>query len=168
MALDRKRTARGALAGGAAAGVWLLSQPLDKRLFEYDHDDARLLGRLAGGSPVLGAALHIQNGLVFGAVYANVVHRLPGPAYARGPLAALVEHVLTWPATAIVEPRLLGSGRAFAQSAWRHLLFGAVLGELERRWNPRESELEPVSDAAVKSNGHGSVEHLVASGPDDR
>ncbi|HWM09675.1 MAG TPA: hypothetical protein VNO82_10020 [Solirubrobacteraceae bacterium] len=167
MAVNRMRTLRGALAGGAAAAVWLVQQPLDKRVFECGHDDARLLGRLAGGSPVLGAVLHLQNGLVFGAVYANLAPRLPGPAVLRGPLVALAEHVVTWPATAIVEPSLLGSRRAFAQSAWRHLLFGVVLGELERRWNP-PSELEPVSDAAVKSNGHGSVEHLVASGPDAR
>ena len=51
--------------------------------------------------------------------------------------------------------------RAFAQSAWRHLLFGAVLGELERRLNP--PRLEPVSDEAVASNGHGSAAHLVAT-----
>jgi hypothetical protein len=37
-----------------------------------------------------------------------------------------------------------------------------VLGELERRLNG-PAELEPVSEAAVASNGHGSAEHLVAT-----
>ena len=168
MAVDHRRTLRGAVAGGAAAALWLAQQPLDKRIFGCGHDDARLLGRLAGGTPAVGAALHIQNGFIFGAVYANVASRIPGPAWLRGPLAGLAEHVVTWPGIALVEPSLVGSGRAFAQSAWRHLLFGAVLGELERRLNPPDSELEPVSEAAVRSNGHGSVEHLVASGPDER
>jgi hypothetical protein len=33
-------------------------------------------------------------------------------------------------------PRLAGNGRALAQATWRHLLFGVVLGELERRLDP--------------------------------
>ena len=40
-------------------------------------------------------------------------------------------------------PELWGSGRAFAQATWRHLLFGTVLGELERRLNPPDSEPQP-------------------------
>jgi hypothetical protein len=32
-------------------------------------------------------------------------------------------------------PRLTGNRRALAQATWRHLLFGVVLGELERRAN---------------------------------
>jgi hypothetical protein len=163
MAVDRKRTLRGALAGAAAAAVWAAQQPLDKRVFGSDYDDARLLARLVGGSDGVGAALHIQNGLLFGAVYANLAPRLPVPAALRGPLAALTEHVVTWPTMSLVDPPLASSGRAFAQGAWRHFLFGVVLGELERRLNG-PAELEPVDEAAVASNGHGSVEHLVASG----
>ena len=34
MAIDGTRTFRGALAGAAAAGVWLLQQPLDKWIFD--------------------------------------------------------------------------------------------------------------------------------------
>ena len=40
-----------------------------------------------------------------------------------------------------------------------------MLGELERRLNPPETEPEPVDAVAVASNGHGSAEHLVATGP---
>jgi hypothetical protein len=163
MAFDRTRTLRGALAGGAAAAVWLAQQPLDKRLFRCDHDDAELLGRLAGsGGAAVGTLLHLQNGALFGAVYANLGHSLPVAPALRGPLAGLLEHVATWPAMGLVHPELASSGRAFLQSAWRHLVFGIVLGELERRLNG-PPELRPVSDEAVASNGHGSAAHLVAT-----
>ena len=88
MAVDATRTLRGALAGAAAAAVWAAQQPLDKRVFGVDYDDAELLGRLArargtADAPV-GLALHLANGALFGAVYANVAPSLPGPAPLRG------------------------------------------------------------------------------------
>src|SRR5262245_19556768 len=172
MAVDATRTLRGAVAGALAAGVWAVQQPLDKRAFGVDYDDADLLGRfVASGRWVLpaGTALHLSNGALFGAVYANVAPRVPLPPWARGPLAGLVEHVATWPATAVLGrrqpagarplPQLFGNRRAFAQATWRHLLFGAVLGELERRLN---SDFVVFPSAAYSSNGHGSVEHLAA------
>ncbi len=169
MALDATRTLRGALAGTVAAAVWYAQQPLDRRVFGVDHDDAELLGRLvARGRPeaqAVGVAIHLQNGAAFGAVYAQVAPSLPGPAWLRGPLAGLLECVATWPAMALIDPALFRDPRAFAQSAWRHALFGAVLGELERRLNPPAAELEPVDSASAASNGHGSAAHLVASGP---
>jgi xanthosine utilization system XapX-like protein len=163
LAFNRTRTVRGALAGTAAAAVWLVQQPLDKRVFGWPHDDAELLGRLTGTGPSMGAVLHLANGGAFGALYAGVAPALPVPPALRGPLVGLLEHLATWPLTLLAAPDLSRSPRAFAQSTWRHLLFGAVLGELERRLNP--PPLEPVSDEAVASNGHGSAEHLVASGP---
>jgi hypothetical protein len=163
MPFDCTRTLRGALAGSAAAAVWLAGQPLDKRVFRCGYDDAELLGRLAGGAgPAVGTLVHLQNGALFGALYAHVAPSVPVRPMLRGPLAALAEHVATWPAMALISPSLARSGRAFAQSAWRHLLFGIVLGELERRLNaPRD--VEPVSDEAAASNGHGSSAHLVAA-----
>src|SRR5204862_5508853 len=118
-----------------------------------------------------GTALHLSNGALFGAIYANVAPGLPLPVWARGPLAGLVEHVATWPATCVVGrispglPQLWGSGRAFAQATWRHLLFGAVLGELERRLNPPDAEPGAVDAVTAASNGHGSAEHLVSISP---
>ena len=162
MAFDRSRTLRGALAGSAAAAVWYAQMPLDKRVFRSDFDDAEALSTLAGTNPAVGALLHLQNGALFGAVYANVAPSLPGPPLLRGPLAALAEHIATWPAMALVSPALARNGRAFLQSAWRHALFGLVLGELERRLNG-PADLQPVSDEAVASNGHGSAAHLVAT-----
>src|SRR5687767_1177501 len=98
MAFDRTRTLRGALAGSVAAGVWLAQQPLDRRVFGVDHDDAELLASLAGAPLAGGIALHVSNGAVFGALYANLAPALPVPAVVRGPLAGLVEHLATWPA----------------------------------------------------------------------
>ena len=175
MALNGTRTLRGALAGAAGAAVWAAQSPLDKRVFGVDYDDVELLGKLVTRDPAwlpIGLAAHLGNGALFGALYANVAPSLPGPRAARGPIAGLLEHLATWPATLLLDrlhpaagdmPRLWGSGRAFAQSAWRHVLFGAVLGELERRLNHPGGDLEPVDDAAVASNGHGSAEHLVAA-----
>ena len=99
-----------------------------------------------------GLALHVANGAVFGAVYANVAPSLPVPGAVRGAAAGLAEHLATWPRDArdrppLARPRLPQAvgrrPRAFAQATWRHVLFGALLGELERRLNPPESELEP-------------------------
>src|SRR5687767_10677188 len=111
MSVDRMRTLRGALAGGVAAAVWLAQQPLDKRVFACDYDDAKLLSRLVGGGPATGAALHLQNGFLFGAVYANVAPRVSVPAILRGPLFGLAEHLVTWPSIAVVDAPLASSRR---------------------------------------------------------
>jgi hypothetical protein len=139
---------RGALAGAVAAAVWAAQQPLDKRAFRFGFDDVELLGKAVTRGPrwrVVGTAMHLANGAAFGVVYAKLQRRAGGlPPWSRGPIAALGEHVASWPATALTDrfhparaelPRLRHSGRAFAQATWRHLVFGTVLGELERRLN---------------------------------
>jgi hypothetical protein len=174
MGLYRTRTLRGALAGATAAAVWAAQQPLDKKIFGVDYDDVEILGKLVtrsrGWLPV-GMVLHIQNGAVFGAVYANVAPSLPGPSWARGVMAGLTEHLGTWPLMRAVDrlhpareqlPPLWGNARAFAQSAWRHLVFALVLAELERRLNPPEDE--GPGEVLYSSNGHGSIDHLVTAG----
>jgi hypothetical protein len=174
MAVELARTLRGALAGATAAGVWMAQQPLDKRAFGVPYDDAELLGaavvRGRAALPV-GIALHLANGAVFGAVYANVAPALPAPAWVRGPIAGLAEHLATWPLAPLVDrvhpardqlPRLAGSRVTFWQATWRHLLFGLVLGELERRLNAPEPEV-PAYEGVFSSNGHGSLEQAVPS-----
>jgi hypothetical protein len=166
--MSATRTLRGALAGATAAAVWAAQQPLDQRLFGVRYDDAELLGRWVTRSDdawrPAGLAIHVANGALFGAVYSAI----------RGPLAGLAEHLATWPGTAVLPrvhpsgerfPQLWGSGRAFAQATWRHVLFGTVLGELERRLNPPEDVVAAIDDATASTNGHGSSEHLVAPGP---
>ena len=175
MAIERAQTVRGALAGAVAAGVWAAQQPLDMKVFGVRYDDTELLGKSVTRSrfwrPV-GIAMHLGNGAAFGALYANVAPRLPLPSWARGPAAALAEHVSSWPLVGLSDqlhpargdmPRLLGSPRAFAQATWRHLLFGVVLGELERRLNAPETPEMPGYDAVVSSNGHGRFEAAVGT-----
>src|SRR5215216_389657 len=92
MAATTAQTARGALAGAVAAGVWAAQQPLDKAVFRVDYDDVELLGKwVTRGrtwAPV-GTAIHVANGAVFGALYASVAPRMPLPSWARGPFAGL-------------------------------------------------------------------------------
>jgi hypothetical protein len=177
MAIDRARTARGALAGAVAAGVWAAQQPLDQKLFGVKYDDTELLGKaVTRRSPawrVVGLAMHLANGALFGAVYANVARRAPLPSWLRGPAAGLSEHVASWPLVLVTDrvhpardelPTLGTNPAAFAQATWRHLLFGAVLGELERRLNPPAGTPQPMTPERAATNGHGRVEDLAAAG----
>jgi hypothetical protein len=170
MAIDQARTARGALAGAVAAGIWAAQQPLDKRVFGVDYDDTELLGKTVttgAAWPAIGTAIHVANGAVFGALYANVAPAIPLPSWLRGPAAGLAEHFGTWPAMSLVDrlhparrklPDLALNPRAFAQATWRHLLFGTVLGELERRLNAPPDPEVPSYEHVASTNGHGNLE----------
>jgi hypothetical protein len=167
--MELQRTVNGAVAGAVAAAVWAGQQPLDKRIFRSGYDDVELLGKLVtrdSSWPLAGAGLHLYNGAVFGAVYSQLRPFIPGPAVTRGVLAALAEHVALWPLVRLTDryhparkdlPELADNRRAFAQATWRHLLFGAIMGELERRLN-RPDAYEPL-EVPVSSNGHGNIEH---------
>lgn len=173
MAIDRARTARGALAGAVAAGVWAAQSPLDMKLFGVRYDDTELLGKAVTRGPawpVVGLVLHVANGALFGAVYANVARRVPLPPWMRGPAAGLGEHVASWPLVIATDrvhpardelPTLGTSAAAFAQATWRHLLFGTVLGELERRLNDEPDDDPAAYEHVVSTNGHGNIEHAI-------
>jgi hypothetical protein len=177
LGIDRTRTLRGAVCGTVAAAVWALEQPLDKRVFRCAYDDVELLGKAVSRGPgwyPAGLALHMQNGAAFGAVYANLAPLVPLPPVARGPAFALAEHVVLWPLSALSDrlhpareelPVLARNRRAFAQATWRHLLFGIVLGELERRLGATPAPEPPEPAAEYSSNGHGSLEHAVSAEP---
>ena len=153
--------------------MWALEQPLDKLVFSSHYDDVEMLGKALTRSDSwypAGLALHMQNGAVFGAVYANIAPALPLPPALRGPTVALLENLVLWPLGLLSDrlhparkelPQFAGNRRAFAQSAWRHLLFGLVLGELERRVNAAPEPAPPEPEADFSSNGHGSLEHTV-------
>jgi hypothetical protein len=155
--------------------VWAIEQPLDKLVFGSRYDDVELLGRAVvsgdGWYPA-GMALHMGNGAVFGAVYSNLAPMLPLPASLRGPTLAVSEHLVSWPLTIVSDrfhparkqlPELTGNRRAFAQATVRHLLFGVVLGELERRLNATPETAPPLTEAEISSNGHGSLEHAISA-----
>jgi hypothetical protein len=177
MAIDRTRTLRGAVCGAVAAAVWAVQQPVDKIVFGSRFDDVELLGRALVDDDnwyLAGLFLHVQNGAVFGAVYANVAPLLPLPPVARGPAVALLENALSWPLGRLTDrlhparsklPKLTGNRRALAQATWRHLLFGVVLGELERRLNAEPEPAPPAYQAEFSSNGHGSLAHAVSVEP---
>jgi hypothetical protein len=147
MPVDLNRTLRGALAGAIATGVWAIQQPIDMRVFGVPYDDTELLGKAVTRGPAwrpIGAVMHLANGALFGAVYANVAPHIPLPPALKGPAAGMAEHLASWPAVGLSErfhpardelPKLSGSRAALAQATWRHLLFGFVLGEAERALN---------------------------------
>jgi hypothetical protein len=135
---------RSALAGAAAAAAWGLQEPLDRRIFRSDYSDVALLGKLVTrgrGWRSAGLALHAANGAAFGLALEAGSRLTRIPARTLAVPAALAEHVVLYPLTALVDrhhpargepgvPPIARSPRAFAQATWRHLLFGALLA----RW----------------------------------
>ena len=136
--------ARSAAAGAVAATAWGLAEPLDQRLLRYDYSDVALLGKAVTRGPrwrAAGLAIHAANGVAFGLAL-ELVQRWTELDKRRLALGlALAEHVALFPLSYFVDryhpargqpgiPPLLTSSRAFAQAAWRHALFGAVLGRL--------------------------------------
>ncbi|MBA2461047.1 MAG: hypothetical protein H0V45_04650 [Actinobacteria bacterium] len=135
---------RSAAAGAAAAGVWALAEPLDRRALRYDYSDVALLGKAVTRGPwwrVTGVAIHAANGAVFGLAYEAASRRLSLDRRRLALGMALAEHVGLYPLSYVVDryhpargepgiPPLLRSPRAFAQATWRHVLFGVALGRL--------------------------------------
>ena len=142
---------RGGVAGAVAAVVMTVEQPLDKRLFNSKYDDVEILGKLFTRGDYwrpIGFTLHVQNGAMLGVAYTRLKPSLPGPAVLRGLLAGLIEHVATWPMTAVFDryhpareelPKLATDSRAFGQATIRHAVFGIVLGLLEDVLNDRSA-----------------------------
>ncbi len=131
--------ARFAAAGAAAATVWALVEPLDRRLFRYEYSDVALLGTFVTRGPawrVVGLTIHAANGALFGLAYRDAKQRFGISALTL----ALAEHVALFPLSALVDryhpargtalvPKLM-TPRAFGQATLRHAVFGAVLGRL--------------------------------------
>jgi hypothetical protein len=167
------RSLNGAIAGGLAAAIWAAQQPLDKRLFGSSYDDVEVLGKAvtrSGEWPAVGLALHLGNGAAFGALYAQLRPFLFGPPVLRAVTASLAECFGTWPLARLSDehhpakrdlPTFARDRRVLAQAAWRHALFGAVLGILEHRLNARR-EAEPPF-VPVSSDGHGDIEHAATA-----
>jgi hypothetical protein len=131
-------------AGAAAAMVWGLLEPLDRRLFGSDYSDIAVLGKAVTRGPrwrAAGFGLHAANGAIFGAVYDELRRRVPLESRRLAVGFALAEHVALYPLSSLVdryhpargEPGIAPIGcnaRAFLQGTFRHALFGVLLG----RW----------------------------------
>ena len=138
---------RAAAAGAAAATIWGLLEPLDRRLLRCDYSDVAIVGKAVTRGPAwrpLGFVLHAANGAAFGIAFDEARRRITRPGLTPTRLAvgmALAEHVALYPLSAFVDrhhpargeagvPPLLTNPRAFLQATWRHAVFGLVLGEL--------------------------------------
>lgn len=118
---------RAAAAGAAAAVVWGIQEPLDRRVFRCGYSDVDFLGR---GNRSVGFLLHALNGAVFGVAFDAVRQRVAVEQRKLALGLALAEHVALWPLICLADPKLVTSGRAFAQATYRHALFGVLLGRL--------------------------------------
>ncbi len=145
MASERgARRARAAAAGGLAAAVWALQEPLDQRVLRCDYSDVAILGKAVTRGQrwwATGLCLHIANGVLFGLAYDELRRRTSVDSRRLAVAMALTEHVALYPVGYFVDryhpqrgtpgiPPLLTNGRAFAQATWRHWLFGVLLGRL--------------------------------------
>jgi hypothetical protein len=137
--------ARAAAAGAAAATIWGLLEPLDRRLLRCDYSDVAVLGKAVTRGPAwrpLGFALHAANGAAFGIAFDEMRRHVTRPTPTRLAVGmALAEHVVLYPLAGLVDryhpargeagiPPLLTNPRAFAQATWRHAVFGVALGWL--------------------------------------
>lgn len=138
---------RAAAAGAAAATVWGLVEPIDRRLLHCDYSDVAVLGKAVTRGPAwraVGFAIHAANGAIFGLAFEEAHRRTRLPARPLALGMALGEHLAFYPLSWFVDryhpargepgvPPLLANPRAFVQATWRHAVFGSVLGRLAGR-----------------------------------
>ena len=135
---------RSVLAGAAAATLWGLQEPLDRRLFRCDYSDIALLGKLVTRGRhwrAAGFAVHAVNGAIFGLVFHEARRFVAGDTRKLAVGMALAEHATLYPLCYFIDryhpargeegiPPLFTNPRAYAQATWRHTLFGFALGRL--------------------------------------
>jgi hypothetical protein len=121
------RRLRAVAAGAAAAVIWGLQEPLDRRVYGCDYSDVEFLGR---GRRSVGFVVHAANGALFGVLFDLVRQRVDLDQRRLAIGLALAEHMAFWPLIVVVDRALLTSPSAFAQSTYRHALFGILLGRL--------------------------------------
>lgn len=142
-----RKAASIASAGIVSGLAYLAAQSVDLSITKNKVDDRVLLGRLVPvhhtQAVTVGTFMHLLNSVIFAAVF-RLVGRdlLSGPMWWRGTVFATLENVLLYP-LAILEDfhPALRDGQmdsyqnwtAFAQTAWRHVVIGAVLGALTPR-----------------------------------
>jgi hypothetical protein len=135
--------ARSAAAGAAAALVWALVEPLDRRLFGSPYSDVALLGKwLTRGRHwrAAGLAVHVANGALFGLAFHAVRARTQADPRRLAMVLALAENAALYPLAPLVDRLHPAAGdpsvgplarpRVFLQETGRHAVFGLVLGRL--------------------------------------
>jgi hypothetical protein len=137
------RLGRSLAAGVAGAVAYLAAQEFDRKLGNPRSNDMILLGGMVTSRPgwqsPLGTVMHLLAGASFGVIFEAVVaRRLRGPYWLRGILMAQAENASLWPLVMLMDrihPSVKSGALApmnrpvyFAQSVWRHLVLGAVLG----------------------------------------
>ncbi len=179
--VDRTRTLRGAVCGAVAASVWALQQPLDKRAFAAATTTSSCsAGRCRGATTAAGIRSGWQCTSRTAPCSGPFTPTLPRAAAAGGGAragvgagrarCALASDRVTdrfHPArkrTADVERE----PQRVRQAAWRHLVFGCVLGELDRRLSPPPESEAAEPEADFSSNGHGSLEHAMSAETTER
>jgi hypothetical protein len=141
--MSAARTLRVALAGAAAAGVWVAVEPAIRRVTGGRHTQVRLLGGLVaprGPWREIGLGMHLANGAMFGLAFDRLGLRGAG----SGAVAAGAENALLWPLVGVIDrihpdvrsgawPPLARSRSEFAQEVLGHAVFGSVMGALSPR-----------------------------------
>jgi hypothetical protein len=132
---------RGAAAGVVAAGAWVVTDPIIRRVTGVPYGEVRLVGRLLtpedGRWQVTGLVAHLFNGALFGATFAA----LGGRGVRRAVVAAQLENAALWPAFTVVDrrhpdrrngtwPPLVTDPRIIGHEVAGHAVFGVVLGAL--------------------------------------
>ncbi len=144
------RPGRAAAAGLVATAAYSIAMETDKYITDNHFNDVTfiegLLGDTGASSPrtaALAWALHFLNGAMLAEVYAAICKRfLPGPNWLKGMIFGGVFIAAVWPITPFVDryhPMIksgqlphLANWAAFWQNVLRHLVFGLVLGLLDR------------------------------------
>jgi hypothetical protein len=141
--MSAARTLRVALAGAAAAGLWVAVEPAIRRVTGGRHTQVRLLGGLVaprGPWREIGLGMHLANGAMFGLAFDRLGLRGAG----SGAVAAEAENALLWPLVGVIDrihpdvrsgawPPLARSRSEFAQEVLGHAVFGSVMGALSPR-----------------------------------
>jgi hypothetical protein len=138
-----RRDLHAAVAGAAAAAVWIAAEPAIRRAVGGTHRELRLVSGLIApkrGGNRLGLAVHLANGAAFGVAF----RRLGGHGVRQAVVAAQAENAVLWPTMVIADrlhpdvrsgawPRLASDRGTILQEIGGHAVFGAVLGVLVRR-----------------------------------
>lgn len=133
---------RAARAGAVGAAAYLAEMAVDLALLDCPTNDLKLLGRPFSANPrvwpLVGAALHVGNGIALAQIYGAVGRRLPGPPWLRGTLFTLIENAIFWglvplldryhPAIMAGELPKMNRPIPFLQQVLRHIAYGAALG----------------------------------------